>query len=242
MTDPIGLVLSVRGDATLMVSADSVVLSGAIAVSRGSKPEALAEAAAALQRLATDLASLGVVTRTADTEHAPLTWLVRSATTWAETRHNKSTGRNEPTGRVTATVSVQIDVRAFDMLEVLGAHLSTHDDLHVHHVSWRVDSDNPGWAQVRAAAIHAAIGKGRDYAAALGVSLVEVLQVADAGLLGGNSDWMAGGQALSASLSRGGGGVGGGPADTPSLDPEPQELTATIDARLRATTVTLTES
>jgi hypothetical protein len=127
-------------------------------------------------------------------------------------------------------------VRDFDLLEVLGAHLSSHEDLHVQQVSWQVDSDNPGWAHVRAAAIHAAIDKGRDYAAALGVSLVEVLHVADAGLLDGDPRSMGAGRALSATMSRG----GSSPTDSPSLDPEPQELTATIDARLRATAVSLT--
>jgi uncharacterized protein YggE len=241
MTDQAGLVLSVRGEATLTVPADSVLLSGAIALSRGSKPDALADASAALQRLTTDLTSLGGVTLGVGTDHQAMTWLARSATTWTEYQHNKDTGRNEPTGRVTATVNVQITARDFDLLEVLGAHLSTHQDLHVQQVSWQVDSDNPGWAHVRAAAIHAAIEKGRDYAAALGVSLLEVLQVADTGLLDGDLPRIAAEQALSATMSRGGG-VGGGPADTPSLDPEPQELTAAIDARLRATAVTLTQN
>jgi uncharacterized protein YggE len=235
MTDQAGLVLSVRGDATLTVSADSVLLSGGIGLSRGSKPDALADASAALQRLTTDLTSLGAVALTVGTERNALVWLARSATTWAEQRHNKNTGINEPTGRVTANVSVQIAVRDFNLLEVLGAHLSTHQDLHVNQVSWQVDADNPGWAHVRAAAIHAAIDKGRDYAAALGVSLVEVLHIADAGLLDGDPHRTGAGQALSASMYR-----GAAPPDTPSLDPEPQELTATIDARLRATAVPLT--
>ncbi|HEY3926663.1 MAG TPA: SIMPL domain-containing protein [Acidothermaceae bacterium] len=237
MADQGGLMLSVRGEATLTVAADSVRLSGAIALSRSSKPDALAEASAALQRLTTDLASLGAVALTVDTEDNALTWLARSATTWAEHQHNKDTGINERTGRVTATVNLQIVVRDFNLLEVLGAQLSTHEDLHVHGLSWQVDSDNPGWAQVRADAIRAAIDKGRDYAAALGVSVVEVLHVADAGLLDGKPGPGDAGHPLTAALFRG----GSSPSDTPSLDPEPQELTATIDARLRATAVSLTE-
>ncbi len=237
MTDQAGLVLSVRGEATLTVAADSALLSGRIALSRGSKPGALADASAALHRLTTDLSSMGAVSLTVGTERNALAWLARSATTWAEHQHNKDTGINEPTGRVTATVDVQVAVRDFELLEVLGAHLSTHEDLHIHGVSWQVDSDNPAWARVRAAAIRAAIDKGRDYAAALGVSVVEVLQVADAGLLDGNPGRVGTGQALASALFH-----GNSPSDTPSLDPEPQELTATIDARLRATAVSLTDN
>lgn len=236
MADQAGLMLSVRGEATLTVSADSVLLSGGIALSRGSKSDALAEASAALERLTTDLTSLGAVALTVDTENNALTWLARSATTWAEQQHNQVTGMNERTGRVTATINMQIAVRDFDLLDVLGAHLSMHEDLHIHGVTWQVDSGNPSWANVRAAAIRAAIDKGRDYAAALGVSLVEVLHVADAGLLD-NAGQVGTGHALSSALFRG----GSSPSDTPSLDPEPQELTATIDARLRATAVSFTE-
>ena len=236
MTDREGLVLSVRGEATLTVSPDSVLLSGAISLSRASKAAALAETSAALQRLTTDLTQLGAVALTVDTGNNALAWLARSATTWAEHQHNN--GVNERTGRVTATVNVQIVVRDFDLLDELGAHLSTHEDLHIHGVSWQVDSDNRGWAHVRADAVRAAINKGRDYAAALGVSLVEVLHVADAGLLDGNAAHGDAGHPITAAFFR----ASSSPSDTPSLDPEPQELTAIIDARLRATAVPLAEN
>ncbi|HWF40510.1 MAG TPA: SIMPL domain-containing protein, partial [Acidothermaceae bacterium] len=88
MTDRDGLVLSVRGEATLTVPPDSVLLSGAISLSRASKPDALAETSAALQRLTTDLTQLGAAALTVDTGNSALTWLARSATTWAEHQHN----------------------------------------------------------------------------------------------------------------------------------------------------------
>jgi len=42
----------------------------------------------------------------------------------------------------------------------------------VHGMTWHVDWDNLAWPQARAAAIHTAIGKARDYAAALGAALL----------------------------------------------------------------------
>ncbi len=123
-----------------------------------------------------------------ETERHPLTWSAQAATTHVERAHNEQTGRYEPTGRVSATVAVVITVRAFDRLTTLGAALATHEALSVNEVSWHVDWDNPGWPQVRAAAIRAAIRKGRDYAAALGGSLHGVEHIADAGLLGGSGD------------------------------------------------------
>jgi hypothetical protein len=55
--------------------------------------------------------------------------------------------------------------------------LAAHPGLNVHGVMWHVDWDNPAWPQVRAAAIGAAIGKARDYAAALGARLRPYLAV-----------------------------------------------------------------
>src|SRR5690348_1185658 len=74
----------------------------------------------------------------------------------------------ERTGQVTATVALRVTVRDLDRLDDLSGVLAAHPGLNVHGVTWHVDWDNPAWPQVRAAAIGAAIGKARDYAAALG--------------------------------------------------------------------------
>ena len=198
MSDPTGPFLSVRGDARQTVAPDYVTLASTIDISRGSKGEALRAAAARLDHLIADLATLGAEALSVETERRPLTWSAQSATTYAEREHNDQTGHYEPTGRVTATVAVLIAVRDFGLL--------------------------------------AAIRKGRDYAAALGGSLRSVEHIADVGLLGGGEATQyrsAGGRrAMSAS--------GGREPDTPSLDPVPQELTATIEARFIATGVSLT--
>jgi uncharacterized protein YggE len=112
--------------------------------------------------------------------------------------------------------------------------LAASQSLNVHAVTWHVDWDNPAWPQARAAAIQAAIHKGRDYAAALGGTLQHIEHVADAGLLGGESaayqPLSRAQRAVSASAD--------GPG-TPGLNPVPQELIATIDARFRTTAVSL---
>lgn len=237
MTDPSGPVVSVRAEARRTVAPDYATLSSAITVSRGSKAAALQAAGAALERLTADLASLGGVPLTVDTGRRPLTWSAGSATTRLEREHNEQTGRLEPTGRVTATVFVVMAIRAFETLDALDAVLANHETLAVHGVEWDVDRDNPAWPEVRAAAIHAAIGKGHDYADALGGSLHQVEQIADVGLLGGESAPEA--QRLGAFRGRAAGFAE--PPDTPSLDPVPQELTATIEARFTTVGVSLTE-
>ena len=132
-------------------------------------------------------------------------------------------------------MAVVITVRAFGLLDALGAVLAAHEAVSVHHVNWQVDWDNPAWPDVRAAAVQAAIRKARDYATALGGSLRSVEHVADAGLLGGD-----GGQYrfTASPMARAAAAADGGP-DAPSLDPVPQELVAIIEARFTAGDVSL---
>jgi uncharacterized protein YggE len=238
MSDPAGMLLSVRGEARQVVPPDSVTMTAVVAVTRGSKAEAVRTAAANLDSLTAELAARGGVALKAGTERRPLTWSAQSATTHAERSFDKQTGAHELTGQVTAMVEVVITVRAFELLDPLGAVLAALETVSVRQVSWQVDWDNPGWQEVRAAAIHAAIRKGRDYAAALSGSLRSVEHIADAGLLGGSGDggsFRSAGRALMARSASG----DGGESDAPSLDPVPQELAATIEARFTAAGVSL---
>ena len=141
----------------------------------------------------------------------------------------------ERSGRVTATVALRVTVRDLDRLDDLSGVLAAHPGLNVHGVAWHADWDNPAWPQVRAAAIAAAIGKARDYAAALGATVRHVEHIADAGLLGDDTApyHTVGGLAFRAGSGR------GDQPGTPALTPVPQELIATIEARFRTTDVSL---
>ena len=230
MGDPAGVLVSVRGEARRIVPPDQADAAVTVASSRESKAEAVRAAAAGLDGLTADLAAHGGVALDAGTGRRPLTWSAHSVRTHLEHAHDERTGRYEPTGRVAAEVAVVIAVRAFELLDALGAVLAAHEAVTAHEVSWHVDWDNPAWPEVRAAAVHAAVAKGRDYAAALGGSLRGVEHIADAGLLGGDAappQFTRGLMAMSAA------GAGGEP-DAPSLDPVPQELTAIIEARFTA--------
>jgi uncharacterized protein len=238
MSDPAGPLLSVRADARRLVAPDFATLAGSISQSRPSKAEAVRAAARDLDRLTASLAGLGGVALDSGTARHPLTWSARSATTHAEREHDEETGRYALTGQVTATVTVVVGVRAFGLLDALGPLLAEHESLSVHDVSWDVDADNPAWPDVRAAAIRAAIRKGRDYAAALGGSLARVEHISDAGLLGGSDRASFGFSGTARAAQRAS--AGGGEGEAPALDPVPQELTAVIEARFTATGVSLT--
>jgi uncharacterized protein YggE len=235
MSDPAALLLSVRGEARRMVPPDCAVVTAGIECQRGSKAEAVRAAAAELDSLTADLAAQGGVALDAGTGRRPLTWSAQSATTHAERVYDERTGRHQLTGQVTATVAVVITVRAFGLLDALGAVLAAHEAVSVYHIDWQVDWDNPAWPDVRAAAVQAAIRKARDYTTALGGSLRSVEHVADAGLLGGDGGQYRFTAAPMARLAA----AAGGEPDAPSLDPVPQELVAVIEARFTAGDVSL---
>jgi uncharacterized protein len=196
--------------------------------------------ATALDALTSELASLGGAPLTVETTRSALTWSAHSAATHPEHEHNPETGRHEPTGRVVASVDVMVAVRDFGLLDTLGTAFAGHENFHVSSVRWDVDDDNPAWPSVRAAAVQAALRKGRDYAAALGGSLWGVEHIADTGLLAGSGEgvraprWAA--AATFASASAGG---GNDAFDAPSLDPVPQDVTAVVEARFTATGVSI---
>ncbi|MBV9094306.1 MAG: SIMPL domain-containing protein [Streptosporangiaceae bacterium] len=232
MNDANSALLSVRADARQLVAPDYAVLDGLIEHTAPSKVEALQLVTASVEGLTADLAARGAVPFDEDAGRRPLTWSVHSWTTREERYHDQVTGRVQGSGLVTATVALRVTVRDLDSLGDLSGVLAASPSLNVHGVIWHVDWDNPAWPQVRSAAIGAAIRKARDYAAALGGTLRQVEHIADVGLLGGETTPYQPGRIPAKSL-RGGLEQPG----TPALDPVPQELIATIEARFRATVV-----
>ena len=221
-------VLSVRGDAALTVAPDEAGVSCEIRTHATDKATALDTAATALEAVVGDLGRLGGRVLASDGERVPLGWVASSVTSYPQTRWDESAGEERETGRVVAVVELTIRVRDFALLDRLGDALAGHETFHVQHTAWTVDDDNAAWPTVRAAAIAAALQKGRDYAAALGGALTSIDRIADAGLLGGDGFAERGAVAAMAMSAR------ALTASTPSLTPVPQRLTAAVDARLSA--------
>lgn len=206
MNDADSMVLSVRADARQLVAPDYAVLDGLIEHTAHSKTEALQLVTASLDRLTADLTARGAVPFDEDAGHRPLTWSAHSAATREERYHDQVTGRVQRSGLVTATVALRVTVRDLDALDDLSGVLAAHPSLNVRAVTWHVDRDNSAWPQVRAAAIAAA------------------------GLLGGDTVPYQPGRLAARSLS-----AGIEQPGTPALNPVPQELIATIEARFRTT-------
>jgi uncharacterized protein YggE len=227
MADEVTL-LSVRGEAERIVEPDEASLRTTISHVADSKGAATAAVAASVDEVLAELAELGGQVLTAQSTRSRLTWSTHSVQTHEEYEHDKRTGTGGPTGRHRAAAMLLITVRDFTLLDAVGRVASSHDELDLHSVEWLVDDNNPEWAEVRAEAIQAALRKGRDYAAALNGAVVRVEHVADSGLLGGGSHTGFRQSAMATALR------GGGEPDIVSLDPLPQVIDATIEARLAA--------
>jgi uncharacterized protein YggE len=227
--------LSVRAEARQLLAPDYAIVDGLIEHTAESKAEALRSVTGSLDRLTADLTALGAVPFDEGAGRRPLTWSAHSSATHEEFYHDQQTGRMQRTGQVIAMVALRVTVRDLAALEDLSGVLAAAPSLNVHGVTWHVDWDNPAWPQVRAAAIGAAIGKARDYAAALGATVRHVEHIADAGLLGGDTAPYHTVQSRAFRKAY----AGGEQPETPALTPVPQELIATIEARFRTTEVSL---
>ena len=232
MAEPPTTLLSVRADARLEVPPDEAGLDCRVSAREDDKATALRVLAGRVDAAIAALSELGGVVRVASDERRPLVWLVRSTRSEPETRWDEKK-HYVRTGKVIATGSLIVVVRDFGLLDRIGAALAGHEHVHVGYVGWTVDQDNPAWQQVRAAAIDAAIAKGLDYASALGGSLLRIEHVADLGLLGDRGgEYERSGVVENMAMAAGApaSDEGGGP----SLDPVPQELHASIEARFTA--------
>lgn len=227
--------LSVRGEAQRTTAPDEAGVFATLSAAAGSKREAMSEVQVQLSGMLQELVALGGEVLTASSLRAPLTWSTQSVQSHEEHSLDKITGAHGPTGRHIASVSLRLTVRNFALIADVTATLSQRDSIEVDSVAWSVDDDNAQWAAVRADAISAALRKGRDYAQALGGTVISIDHVADAGLLGGDN---VGGSRRSMNYSAALGATGG----VPSLDPVPQMVNATIEARFTATAGALPQS
>lgn len=228
MTESATAVLSVRGTATLEVEPDCATIDCGIRMIERDKQDALAGAARHLDSVRSELERLGGVARTSRAQRVPLSWLARTFST----RDEYSENGKRPTGRIIAATNLTIEIRDFALMERVGSALAADPATQINGVNWSADDDNAGWQQVRAAAIAAAIQQGRDYAAALGGALLRIDQVADAGLLdGGRPQHFYRAAAMSGRWEE---------DAPPSLDPQPIELSTSIDVRLLASVAPLT--
>ncbi len=88
-------------------------------------------------------------------------------------------------GDPVASVHTRLTVCRLDDVGDLIVALGRLDDVAVTGPSWRLRLDSPVVEQARLAAVHDAVRRAREYAAAFGAHLTALLEVSDTGLSGG---------------------------------------------------------
>jgi uncharacterized protein len=223
MTEP--TTISVRGQARHVVPPDFAVLVVAVSIRETDKQVALDRAARTQTAVLDLLRERGGVALTIDSIDGRLTWATQTFTAHPDEEWDERKNRRQLGWRV--YVPVTVTLRELGRLEDLAAALSAVPDLEVQQVQWQVDPHNPAWPVVRAAAIADAVSKARDYATALRGEVTALVDIADAGLLGGREQPYESRMAAGApAMAEFGGGL--------ALDPAPLEISAVIEARFHA--------
>jgi uncharacterized protein YggE len=109
---------------------------------------------------------------------------VESVETTAVSVHLEVRDRRAP-GEPVATVQSRITVARLDAVGELVVDLGRLDDVEVSGPAWRLRPDSPAVEQARLDAVRDAVHRARQYAAAFGAQLTELLEVSDVGAGGG---------------------------------------------------------
>jgi uncharacterized protein YggE len=219
MTEPT-TVLTVRGEAHVVIPPDEAEICCVVRSVPTDRFRSVTDVRAKLAKVTSLLHKWGAVPRTPETLRGDLTSLVCGLVV-QEDRDDRT---GQQTGRYRATTTIRVFARTFGGIETLITALSALDGVEIVSVRWSVDRDHPGWARARTEAARAAIRSAHDYARVLGGALLSVEQLADAGLMDQFEPQERVMAARSAVAEAGF-----------SLDPEPQQLSAVVEARFTAT-------
>ncbi|NUR61063.1 MAG: SIMPL domain-containing protein [Catenulispora sp.] len=142
--------------------------------------------------------------------------------------------RSDKIGPYQGSVRVRIVVKDFAVLGEMVAKLAEGEGRAVDGPYWSLRRDSEVYQRARTEAVGEALRRGHEYAEAVGSRLVELLELADTGLSGGNAA-----QPQSRAMYAMAGAAPGGAAydGTPALDLEPvrQSVYAAVEARFSAT-------
>ncbi|MCC3778852.1 SIMPL domain-containing protein, partial [Streptomyces sp. UNOB3_S3] len=141
-------------------------------------------------------------------------------------------GRHERVRAYHGHVHITATLADFTALGELATRLAELDLTRVDGPWWNLRPDSPAHREARRQAVHEAVQRAREYAAALGADLAAVVEIADIGAENTVSAMpVAPGGMMRAAA------YGGAPAPPPTLDLEPQRQTvyASVNARFTMT-------
>jgi uncharacterized protein len=135
-------------------------------------------------------------------------------------------GGGERVSAYTASVSTTVTVADFAVLGEMMLRLADEEQTSVHGPHWALRPDSPAHRQARLAAVEDALTRAREYAGAVGSSLVRLLLISDAGVSPGPPVPMA----FSGATMR----AADGPPEF-NLEPQVQMAQASVEVRFTIT-------
>ncbi|WP_040165086.1 SIMPL domain-containing protein [Microbacterium gorillae] len=219
MTD---VVITVRGEHEARIPAELGIANVSARVDGPDRAEVVASATRLAAQLREEIA--GAAATGAVSEHSSERLSVWSNRPWSDK------GKQQPLVH-NAVISTRSEWTDFSALSEWIGSVSEREGITVDGVSWRLSeaTDKEQEAAVAQHAVAVAVARAQAYADALGLGTVQALEVADAGLLGdtkgGSSDEMP-------RMAMMAGGHGGN--DSLALEPQPIRVSATVEARFRA--------
>jgi uncharacterized protein YggE len=147
--------------------------------------------------------------------------------------HPENAKRGERVTAYSGSVSTTVIVKDFTALGEMMLAVADQDQTHINGPSWSLRPDSPVFREARKAAIAEAIGRAREYAAALGAEVAELIELADPGLSSNGAEGAPFFQARDASLAMRGG------APELQLDPQRQRVYAAVEARFTISSPTV---
>jgi uncharacterized protein YggE len=146
----------------------------------------------------------------------------KQETAWVSVQPEYSGDRRPRIIGYVGTATIAATTGDFSRLGDLLVALASLEETSVAGPFWALRPDSPAHRQARHDALHAAIDRARDYAAALGATLVSLVEISDAGL----STQVTRPLAFAGYAARESGG-----APQLNLDPQPQSVYASVEAR-----------
>jgi uncharacterized protein YggE len=142
-------------------------------------------------------------------------------------------GRDEKIRAYLGSVRIQVVVKDFTVLGEMLIRLADAEMRQVDGPYWRLRRDSDAYREARTQAVGEAVTRAREYAAALGSEIVSLLELADTGL---STHGVAGPQPMMRMMAMAPGGAAQD-ASAPVLDLEPQRqnVYASVEARFTAT-------
>lgn len=142
--------------------------------------------------------------------------------------------RTDKTGAYQGSVRVRIVVKDFTALGEMVTRIADGEGRAIDGPYWTLRRDSEVYRRARAEAVAEAIRRAREYAAALGSNLTQLLELADTGLSTGGAPTPQG-RAMYAMAAHAGGGMDDEGAPPLDLEPTRQNVYAAVEARFAGT-------